>query len=46
METTKLKTDKFKTNLCSLFLTVPLKKETVTKNALLVSVLRLSLIHI
>lgn len=40
MEITKLKTNKFKTNLCALFITVPLNKETVTKNALLVSVLR------
>lgn len=40
MEITKLKTNKFKTNLCSVFLTLPLSKETVTKNALLVSVLR------
>ena len=40
MEITKLKTNKFKTNLCALFITVPLLKETVTKNALLVSVLR------
>lgn len=40
MEITKLKTNKFKTNLCSIFLTLPLKKDTVTKNALLVSVLR------
>ena len=40
MEVTKLKTNKFKTNLCALFITVPLNKETVTKNALLVSVLR------
>ena len=40
MEITKLQTNKFKTNLCALFITVPLSKETVTKNALLVSVLR------
>ena len=40
MESTKLKTNKFKTNLCSIFLTLPLRKDTVTKNALLVSVLR------
>lgn len=40
MEITRLKTNKFKTNLCSIFLTLPLKKDTVTKNALLVSVLR------
>ena len=40
MEITKLQTNKFKTNLCSVFLTLLLKKETVTKNALLVSVLR------
>ena len=35
-----IKTNKFKTNLFSLFLTVPLKKETVTKNALIPLVLR------
>ena len=40
MEITRLKTNKFKTNLCALFLTVPSSKETVSKNALLVSVLR------
>ena len=40
MEITKLITNKFKTNLCALFITVPLTEETVTKNALLVSVLR------
>lgn len=40
MKITKLKTNKFKTNLCSLFLTVPLNKDTVSKNALLGSVLR------
>lgn len=40
MEITKLQSNKFKTNLCSVFLTLPLKKETVTKNALLTSVLR------
>ena len=40
MEITKLKTNKFKTNLCSVFLTLPLKKDIVTTNSLLVSVLR------
>jgi len=40
MKVTKLKTNKFKTNLCSLFLTVPLNENTVSKNALLGSVLR------
>ena len=40
MKITKLKTNKFKTNLCALFISVPLTKETVTKNALLASVLR------
>lgn len=35
-----IKTSKFKTNLFSIFLTVPLQKETVTKNALIASVLR------
>lgn len=33
-------TDKFKTNLLSVFLTVPLSKETVTYNALIPAVLR------
>ena len=36
----KIKTNKFKTNLCAIFLTTPLKKETVTLNALLPMVLR------
>ena len=40
MKITKLKTNKFKTNLCAVFLTVPLDKNTVTKNALIASVLR------
>lgn len=35
-----LKTNKFKTNLFSVFVTVPLNKETVTKNALIAAVLR------
>lgn len=35
-----IKTDKFKTNLLSVFLTVPLSKETVTYNALIPAVLR------
>ncbi len=35
-----IKTDKFKTNLLSVFLTTPLSKENVTKNALLPAVLR------
>lgn len=40
MKITKLKTNKFKTNLCALFLTVPLSRETTSQNALLGSVLR------
>lgn len=40
MEITKLKNNKFKTNLCALFLTVPLEKSVVSKNALLGTVLR------
>ena len=36
----KIKTDKFKTNLFALFLTIPLTRETVTKNALLATILR------
>lgn len=35
-----IKTNKFKTNLLSVFLTTPLKKETVTQNALIPAVLR------
>lgn len=35
-----IKTNKFKTNLISVFLTVPLNKETVTQNALIPAVLR------
>lgn len=35
-----LNTNKFKTNLFSVFLTVPLQRETVTKNALVTAVLR------
>ena len=35
-----INTNKFKTNLLSIFLTTPLNKETVTKNALLPAVLR------
>ena len=35
-----IKTDKFKTNLLSVFLTTPLNKESVTKNALLPAILR------
>lgn len=35
-----IKTDKFKTNLLSVFLTVPLDKQTVTKNALIPAILR------
>lgn len=35
-----IKTSKFKTNLIAIFLTTPLKKETVTKNALIPAVLK------
>ena len=35
-----INTNKFKTNLFAIFLTTKLEKETVTKNALLTSVLR------
>ena len=35
-----IKTDKFKTNLMTLFLTIPLKRETVTSYALIPAVLR------
>lgn len=35
-----IKTNKFKTNLLSVFLTTPLQKETVTSNALIPAVLR------
>lgn len=36
----KITTNKFKTNLFSIFITTPLSKETVTKNALISAVLR------
>ena len=36
----QIKTQKFKTNLIAIFLTMPILKENVTKNALLLSVLR------
>ena len=36
----KIQTNKFKTNLFAIFLTLPLTRETVTKNALLAAVLR------
>ena len=36
----QLETDKFKTNLCAIFLSTPLKRETITLNALLPMVLR------
>lgn len=36
----EIKTNKFKTNLFAIFLTLPLNRENVTKNALLTSVLR------
>lgn len=35
-----IKTDKFKTNLLSVFLTIPLAKETVTANAVIPAILR------
>jgi len=35
-----IKTDKFKTNLISVFLTVPLSREKVTANALIPAILR------
>ena len=40
MQINKLQSNKFKTNLVALFITVPLTKENCTKNALLTSVLR------
>ncbi len=36
----KIETNKFKTNLFSVFLTIPLNRETVTKNALITAILR------
>ena len=36
----KIQTNKFKTNLFAIFLTVPLNRETVTKNALISAILR------
>lgn len=36
----KIQTNKFKTNLFAIFLTVPLNRETVTKNALITAILR------
>ena len=36
----EINTDKFKTNLCAIFLTTPLNRENVTKNALIPAVLR------
>ena len=35
-----IKTDLFKTNMISVIITVPLTRENVTKNALMVSMLR------
>ena len=35
-----IQTEKFKTNLIAVFLTLPITRETVTKNALLSAVLR------
>ena len=39
-----IKTDKFKTNLIAVFLTTKLNRENVTKNALVSTVLRASLL--
>lgn len=36
----KIKTNKFKTNLFAIFLTIPLNRETVTKNSLISAILR------
>lgn len=36
----QIQTNKFKTNLFAIFLTVPLNRETVTKNALITAILR------
>ena len=36
----QIDTNKFKTNLFAVFLSVPLKRETITKNALVTAVLR------
>ena len=36
----KIETNKFKTNLFAIFLSLPITRETVTKNALLISILR------
>ena len=36
----QIQTNKFKTNLFAIFLTLPLNRETVTKNALLTAILR------
>ncbi len=36
----KIETNKFKTNLFAIFLTLPLTRETVTKNALITAILR------
>ncbi len=40
MKITKIETNKFKTNLCAIFLTLPLSRETITYNALIPAVLR------
>ncbi|MBR3324574.1 MAG: insulinase family protein [Clostridia bacterium] len=40
MEITKMENNKFKTNEIAIFLTLPLKRETITMNALIPSVLR------
>ena len=36
----KLETNKFKTNLCGIFLTVPLERENITFNSILPMILR------
>ena len=36
----KIETNKFKTNLFAIFLSLPLTRDTVTKNALLAAILR------
>ena len=40
MKIKRIKNDKFKTNLMAIFLTIPLERETITKNALIPAVLR------
>lgn len=40
MKVTKIETNQFKTNLCAIFLSLPLEEETITYNALIPAVLR------